>query len=579
VRLALDGPSVDLQGLYGTLKPTRMKATLGVTGDFDGQEMRLDLAQSNLAIALSGAVTPTAIVVRDANVRTGAGSLRASGRVGLAGDHAYELKALLRDFDPSRFGLSRAAALNGSISAQGEVHPQLRVRADIALAPSTLFGLPARGRLGWRSIGTSHPRIAIDGHATVGETALGVKGRLVNPADLRSLDLSLDLRGRDLAQLYTLFRLPLPATAPYHVSGQLRYADALWTLQDFSGTVGHSDLAGTFTVDRRSPHTVVKADLTSEHLDIVDLAGFVGGGPHADKVAGKVLPQGEYHLDRLRSADADVTFTGRSFRNPALPLHRMHTHLVLRNGVLKLDPLEFGAAGGTLDGSIVLDASRDVIDTRADLLARGVNLNRIAPGVKALVQSSGKVDARVRLAMRGNSVAAMLGSANGNIAAVMNGGSISDLTLRLANLDLANSLVAMAKGNPDIPVRCLVADFRAQDGVLTPDPLLLDTEHTLVAGTGSVSLADERLDLHLVAQPKDGSMLALRGPIDVQGPFSRPAAKPELGSAIARTGAAVLLGLVATPAAAILPFLEMGKPEKVDCAARIRQARSFIATR
>ena len=158
----------------------------------------------------------------------------------------------------------------------------------------------------------------------------------------------------------------------------------------------------------------------------------------------------------------------------------------------------------------------------------------------------------------------------------MNGGQMSDLMLRLANLDLANSLVAMAKGNQPIPVRCLVADFRAENGVLVPDPLVLDTEHTLVTGTGRIALSDEQLDLRIVAQPKDGSVLALRGPIVVHGTMAKPTVRPEIGNVLVRTGAAVLLGIVATPAAAILPFLETGKPVQADCAAHLEQARAFV---
>jgi uncharacterized protein involved in outer membrane biogenesis len=240
--------------------------------------------------------------------------------------------------------------------------------------------------------------------------------------------------------------------------------------------------------------------------------------------------------------------------------------------------LEFGAAGGRLDGRVVLDARKPTITSQVDLRGRDLNLNRLAPTVKAVVQSTGKVDARVNLAMQGNSFAAMLGTADGNIAAVMQGGAMSDLVLRLANLDIANSLVAMAKGNQPIPIRCLVADFRAKDGVLVPDPLVLDTEHTLIVGTGATSLASERLDLRLVAQPKDGSLIALRGPIRVQGTFAEPTVRPELGNAIARAGAAIGLGIVAGPAA-LLPLIEMGKPASIDCAAHAREVNAFIGQR
>lgn len=51
---------------------------------------------------------------------------------------------------------------------------------------------------------------------------------------------------------------------------------------------------------------------------------------------------------------------------------------------------------------------------------------------------------------------------------------------------------------------------------------------------------------------------------------------PELGQAVARTGAAVALGVLAPPPAAILSFLQIGKPQQIDCDALTRQAASFV---
>ena len=576
VAVDLRSDRVDLHGIRSTFKPTALKAAIEVKGDLATQDVRMDLTQKGYALTAAGQVTREALVLRDARATVNGGTIRASGRLGLDPSGPYAFKATLSRFDPSQFGLAQQASLNGTIDAQGAVAPQFKVRADITLAPSTLSGLPATGHVRWRSLGVDDSRIAIDGNARVGSTTLDAKGHLQDPQNLRSLDVTLGMAGQDLSELYAVFRTPLPATGPYKIDGRLRYDDAVWSFENFKGFVGRSDLAGNYRLDRRGPRPLIKANFVSERLDITDLSGFVGAGPHTPPTPGKVLPHSEYHLDRLRAIDADVTFTGRRFRNEALPLNRMNTHLVLRNGLLTLDPLEFGAAGGRLDGRIVLDARPSTMAAQADLRARELNLNRLAPGVKAIVESTGRVDARVQLKGTGNSVAALLGSATGTVAAVMNGGQMSDLVLRLANLDLANSLVAMAKGNQPIPVRCLVADFRAQDGVLVPDPLVLDTEHTLVTGTGRIVLSDEQLDLRIVAQPKDGSVLALRGPIVVGGTMAKPAVRPEMGNLIARTGAAIALGIVATPAAAMIPFLEAGKPVTVDCAHHLEEARTFL---
>jgi len=577
VALELRSDRLDLHGLHATMKPTALKAGVGVSGDLSAQDVRMNLAQKGYTLALAAQVTPDAIVVREARAAVGGGSARFTGRLGLDATHPYSVKATLARFDPSAFGLAQKANLNGTIDAEGTLTPAVRVRADITLAQSTWSGLPASGHARWRSLGVDDPRIAIDANARVGSTDMAARGRLEDPANLRSLDLRLELAGQDLAELYAIFRVPLASAGPYKLAGQLRHDGAVWSFDDFKGVVGRSDLAGSYSVDLGNARPMIKAVFVSERLDITDLSGFVGGGPAAQRQPGKVLPHSEYHLDRLRAADADVTFTGRRFRNEMLPLNRMNTHLVLRNGLLTLDPLEFGAAGGRLDGKVVLDARAPTITGDVDLRARDLDLSRLAPSVKALVQSTGKVDARVRLRGTGNSVAALLGSADGNVAAVMSGVQVSDLALRLANLDLANAIVAVAKGNQPIAVHCLVADFRAEHGVLLPDPLVLDTEHTLVTGTGRIALGDEALDLRLTAQPKDGSVLALRGPILVQGTMANPSVRPEMGSMLARTGAAVLLGIVATPAAAVLPFMEMGKPVEANCAQRVAEVRGFVA--
>jgi hypothetical protein len=80
----------------------------------------------------------------------------------------------------------------------------------------------------------------------------------------------------------------------------------------------------------------------------------------------------------------------------------------------------------------------------------------------------------------------------------------------------------------------------------------------------------------LVAEPKDGSVFALRGPIQVSGTFAEPSMKPELGNAVVRAGAAIALGIIAPPAA-VVPFFQVGKGESFNCAPQVDNASRFIA--
>ncbi|MGT2429841.1 AsmA family protein [Cupriavidus basilensis] len=68
--------------------------------------------------------------------------------------------------------------------------------------------------------------------------------------------------------------------------------------------------------------------------------------------ADKALPVAPFRTERWDSIDADVKFTGnRIIRTTDLPITDLVTHLKLNDGVLTLDPLNFGVAGGNLTSS------------------------------------------------------------------------------------------------------------------------------------------------------------------------------------------------------------------------------------
>lgn len=134
-------------------------------------------------------------------------------------------------------------------------------------------------------------------------------------------------------------------------------------------------------------------NLFSNHLDFDDLAVLVGTPPATgagetanarQKAAARrrakesrVLPDQPYDLGKLRSLDADVRFRASRVESKRLPIDSLHAHMTLESGVLKLQPLELGLAGGELRGDVTLDARRDVIVASADMRASGVELPRL----------------------------------------------------------------------------------------------------------------------------------------------------------------------------------------------------------
>lgn len=421
-------------------------------------------------------------------------------------------------------------------------------------------------------------RIALDARA--GATRARATGSLTNPFQLQVFNLQLQLSGQDLDELYPLIGIAIPSSPPYRLNGQLARDHQRWRYTGFTGVVGNSDLGGDVQVETGGERPRLQANLLSQRLDFDDLAGFVGAPPktggeesanarqkaEAARLAARptVLPDKAYDLGRLRAMDADVRWKARRINAPSLPLDDMDAHLLLDDGLLRLEPLDFGVAGGHIRSTLRMDARRPQIATALDANLRNVQLGRLFPDAKLAEQASGGISGRVQLSGTGNSVAAMLGSSDGNVAIGMGRGHIGNLLMELAGLDIAESVKFLFTGDKQIPLRCAFADFGVQDGLMQARALAFDTTDTLVVGEGTVSLRQEHLDLLLRPRPKDKSILALRSPLRIGGTFKDPSFRPDFKALGIRGAIALTLGSIAPPAA-LLATLETGPGKDANC--------------
>jgi len=428
----------------------------------------------------------------------------------------------------------------------------------------------------------------IDVHASAGATRAHARGSLVDPVLLRDFDLQLALSGQDLADLYPLLGIVAPNTPPYKLDGrftrEITGTDArIWHYDNFHGIVGDSDLNGDASIETGRARPYLRANLSSKVLDFDDLAGFVNKAPQSgngestnaelasqassERSRTRVLPDRPYELDKLRAMDADVRYKAHRISAPKWPLDDMDTHLRLDNGLLQLEPLNFGVAGGQVSAVVRMDARGNPIRTRTQIKARGLNLRELVPDVKLAQDAIGRIGGNVALAGSGNSIALMLGSSDGDVALGMGRGQISNLLMELAGIDIAEALKFLVQGDRRIPIRCAFGDFAVSSGVMTSRSMAFDTEDTIIIGEGTVNLREETLHLKLRPRPKDRSLLALRAPLWIDGTFKDPDIHPDYGRMGLRGALALVLGNIAPPAA-LLATLELGPGEDAQCGGR-----------
>ncbi len=425
----------------------------------------------------------------------------------------------------------------------------------------------------------------LDLTARAGTTRLRLFGALPAPFDAAHFQLQADAAGQDLADLYALIGIATPPTPPYAVRGRLSRDGVAWRFTDFQGTVGDSDVSGDVSVEIGGDRPIVVARLHSRRLDLDDLGGLIGAPPgtapgetaspeqrkeaNDRKASPRVLPDKPYDLVKLRSLDADVEVRAEQIVAKNLPIEGMTAHVKLRGGLLHVDPLDVAVAGGHMTGNIELDARRDPIATQTNLQVRDIEVPKLMPRIGQ--EGFGRLGGEARLEGRGNSVAKMLASADGELGAVMGSGQMSNLVLELAGLDVAESLRFLLGKDQTVPVRCAFTDLTVSDGIATTQSMALDTTDTVIFGAGTIDMGDESLDLELTARPKDVSPVSLRGPLDVEGTFKDPEFHPQPAPLAGRVAVAAALFAIAPPAA-LLALIETGSGKDLDCGARIKSA-------
>ena len=377
----------------------------------------------------------------------------------------------------------------------------------------------------------------------MGKVKAKIDGNLTDPLAMNGEDVTLDIQGDDMANLFPLIRLVFPSTPPYRLKGHLKHEGEVWSFSNFSGQVGGSDLSGTIRVDTEPKRPFMKADLVSNMLDFKDLAGFIGGTPGTtsgrtaseeqqklaadDKENDRIFPDQRFSLERLRAMDADVRLRAKRILAPNLPIDDLNAKLSLNDGVLRFDPAVFGVADGRMEIYSTFDGSKRPSKVRIDSRLKQLNLKRFLADSSFAQKTIGPIGGRINISGTGESFRELMATASGNTFFVMSGGEISELLVRLAGLDVARTLGVLVRGDKPIPIRCALLDVQGENGQMGVQTLVFDTANSVISGEGKIDLRDEKVNMVVIPEPKNFSPLSLRSFIRVTGGFKNVSVFPD----------------------------------------------------
>jgi uncharacterized protein involved in outer membrane biogenesis len=442
-----------------------------------------------------------------------------------------------------------------------------------------------------------HPYL-FDLSISAGDIRVAANGDVHKPFDLGRLSLNVRTSGSDLADLYYLTQLALPNTPPYELTAHIERNGQKVSVTKIDGTVGRSDLTGDLSVDMSRKRPAVAGNLVSKQLRLSDLSASLGAKPKtAGSIEGetsaagptkkdkktnppsanaRLFPNARLQVDRVRAMDADVRFRADRVVAGSLPMKEVGFHIKLDDGVLALDPFAFELPQGKLSGTARIDARGKLPYTRVDVRVKNVQLDQLkgkAPDAQPPL--GGVLQARAVFDGHGDSIHDFMADADGRVIAVLPHGEVRAAFAELTGINVARGVGLLLKGDEErTDIRCGLAQFGVEDGVMHAQNVVFDTENVKITGRGEIRLGPEELDLSIKGEPKKLRLARIRTPVEINGHLRKPSIGVDAGKTLKQGAIATAIGTVLSPLAAVIAFVDPGLAKDENCAALLQTAQA-----
>jgi uncharacterized protein involved in outer membrane biogenesis len=396
-------------------------------------------------------------------------------------------------------------------------------------------------------------------------TLLTGTGDVPKPFDFHYLELQFESTGADMKDLYFLTGLGLPETGEYHLTGRFNRQDQHLEFNDLQARSGESDLHGTIVVDMLSggapSHS--KAHLRSKLLRLADLGAQAAGRGKPGDNPGLLFSTTPLHLQGARHSIFDIDYHAGTLQMGSIPVRDFATRVKINLGSIEVTPVSGTVRDGKVTGGFKIDVTKDVPRADVDLRVTHMSLGK---------SIEGPLQGRIALQGKGNSLHDLAANSAGTVTAVLPHGAMRSSLAELAGFDW-RGLGLLATGNEeDTGIRCGVASFDVKNGTLTAQRLLLDTDPVLITGDGTIDMDSEALNLQLLGRPKH-PRLRVRAPLLVHGTIKHPSFSTDPRKPMAQAGGAIALGVLLTPVAAMLAFVDPGLAKDSDCGALLAEVQ------
>ncbi len=390
--------------------------------------------------------------------------------------------------------------------------------------------LNVKGTLGAPALLAGGSPYPMDLALSSGDTSATVKGAIGDITKMQGLAVDVTAKGNSLAELSGLTGSPMPKLGPYSFAGKFVNIEGGYKISGLQLTMGSSSMTGDVSLALNGKRPKVVGNLAAAKVDLKDFgvkpsAGGSGGASGSSD--GRVFPNDPLPFSGLTAVDADLNFTAQQMIKAPVTMENVKIALSLAAGKLQVKPFAAQVSGGTLTIALSVDGSKNPAPISVDLNESQVEagtLMQVLTGSSVL--SGGKVNMKMAVAGAGNSVRAIMAGLSGKLDATMGQGNINNSFAKLMLADLFN-LFSAGGGGDASNLKCAVVRFDISRGLATSRQLVTETSGATIVGKGTINLATEGLNIHLVPYATSANLTNLAIPMIVGGTMANPHVVPD----------------------------------------------------
>ena len=539
-KLALLDAKANYSGEYGQADVT---GTIGDLVKFDIVRLKADASVPNLAIAevFSGVKMPEF------------GSINATADLISPVAKDLSAKNVVASYDNNGLRLNAVGSIDSMIKKRAQLNLDVNADLNSLTSLSSIIGtkLPDIGPLSatGKVVGaTTNIQInSIEARVKDGVLKGNLTGDLGRVVDLKDIDLQADLNTPSVQLLLNRFDIKSNIKKPASVNSRLSYEQGALHLKEAELDLAGGKIIGDLSVLNyldKSKRPKVIGEINVMNFDLVEARKPKKPEKKQKKKAVIVNPKRSDSIDIVTVEEIDVKngstnqtqstaeSSGRFFPDDTLPFHLIRENdldLKLKIGRLRANVFDFensavdiksnngvfqfGPFEGTLGGGhalLQLDINARTTPALTSFNARIDGFDMAKAGAfrdSQTIESSGDAFTSLVVNGYGESIASMLGSANG-------GGLLyfEDMLLKRGAIDLfttdlfrktLNAINPFKKKENDTQIECAAFAFNIEDGLFTtPYGVAAEAKDYSMTGSGQVNFKQETVDLEFKTKVK-----------------------------------------------------------------------------